>query len=880
MRLLAYVVEAFNALFRRGRVEEEMDEEVRFHLEMEIEKNVRAGMTPEEARRVARVRFGGVEQVKEEVREESGVRWLEDALRDLRYAARQLRRNPAFTAVAVLTLALGIGANTAVFSVLHSVLLSPLGYHESDRLVRMYQTHETFGTGVWVSGPAFLDYREQLEGVESVAAMYNYREMGFTLTGAGSARRVTMLPVSADYFDVYRVQPIFGRRFVRDEERGSARVAVLSHRLWQAISGDAGLLGQRLALDGDPYEVIGVLPAGFVDVVGGDVDLWVPLELQDQNARENRGNHYLSVVGRLESDVTLEQARSRLISLAGSQAELYPNDHEDWSAEMVPLRDNLVGRSRTMLFILLGASALVLLIACVNVASLFLSRNVARERELAVRAAIGAGRFRLTRQLVTESLVVALIGGVAGLALAHWGVEILLPLGSDAVPRAREVSFDGTLFAFALGVTLFTVVIFGLGPALQFVSPSLDRSLREESRTGTGGARSRRLRDVLVASQVALAILLLIGAGLLMRSLLSLHAPDLGIDAHDAMTFEVHLGGPRYADPAARIAFYRGYQDRLGAYSGVRAAGAVSKLPVSDVYNSWTFTYLSAAGEVMRHGGYADFRVIEGDFFQALNIELLTGRRFEPNDHADAPLAAIVNQSLVRRYYEGRDPLGQQILQDRRVWTIVGVVADVAHDGRGSVTSKVYLPHAQFGDDRNWALTQLVAGTIPRRDLLEIARQELRAIDPLLVIHNPRSMREVRAGAIAQERFAFLLLAVFAALALSLAAVGIYGVMAYNVGRRTREFGIRLALGASGNEVKRSVFRQGSAIVGIGILGGLAGAFLLSRLIRSMLFGVGATDPLTFVLVPLVLASVALLAGYLPARRATKVDPVQVLRQD
>lgn len=879
MRLWAYVAEALGALFRRGRVESELDEEIRFHLEMEIEKNVRAGMTPEEARRVARLRFGGVEQVKEEVREESGVRWLEDVLQDLRYAVRQLRKHPGFAAVAVLTLALGIGANTAVFSVLHSVLLSPLGYHEPGRLVRIYQTHETYGTSVWVSGPAYLDYREQLDGVESVTAMYNVSEMGFTLTRAGSARRVTMLPVSSDLFDVYRVQPVIGRRFVREEERASARVAVLSHRLWHAISGDAGILGQRLELDGDPYEVIGVMPAGFVDVVGGDVDLWVPLELQDQNARENRGNHYLSVVARLEPDVTLEQARSRLVSLAASQAELYPNQHGDWSAAMVPLRDDLVGGTRTMLFVLLGASGLVLLIACVNVASLFLSRNVARERELAVRTAIGAGRFRLTRQLVTESFLVALVGGAAGLALAYWGVEALLPLGSDAVPRAREVSFDATLFAFALGVTVLTVVIFGLAPALQFVSPDLHRSLREDSRTGTGGARSRRLRDALVMSQVALAILLLIGAGLLMRSLLSLRAVDLGIDPSDAMTFEIHLGGPRYADPAARIDSYRQYQDRLRAYSGVRAVGAVSKLPVSDQYNRWTFTYLSASGEVMRHAGDANFRIIEGDFFEALNIELLTGRRFGPSDRRDAPQVAIVNQSLARRYFEGRDPLGQRIAA-ARVWTIVGVVADVAHDGRGSVTSKVYLPHSQFGDDRNWALTQIVATTIPRSDLLEIARQELRAVDPLLVIHNARSMREVTGSAIAQERFAFTLLGIFAALALSLAAVGIYGVMAYNVGRRTREFGIRLALGASPLAVRRSVLVQGSAIVGIGIAAGLLGAFLLSRLIRSMLFGVGATDPLTFVLVPLALAGVALIAGYLPARRATGVDPVQVLRQE
>jgi predicted permease len=878
MRWTAYLAEAFDALLRRRTVEKEMDEELRFHLEMEIEKNVRAGMTREEARRIACIRFGGVERVKEEVREERGVRPLEDLMADVRYAVRQLRKNPGFAAVAIVTLALGIGANTAVFSVLHRVILTPLGFDEPERLVRVYQTHESYGGGIWVSGPAFLDYREKTDAFEHAAAIYNYQEMGFTLTGNGPPRRVTQLQVSSDFFDVYRSYPTLGRRFHREEERSSARVAVLSHRLWKAISSEESVPGQQVLLDGDAIEVIGVMPAGFEDVVGGDVDLWMPLELQDEGATQNRGNHYLSVIARLRSGVTLEQARAQLDALSVSQAELYPSE-KGWAAEVEPLYDNVVGNAGTMLYLLLGAASLVLLIACVNVASLFLARNITRERELALRSAIGAGRFRLVRQLLTESLTVAIVGGLAGLALAYWGVKTLLPLASEALPRADEVTFDATLFVFALAMALVTVVVFGLAPALRFSGPKLGGSLREHPRTSTRGARGRRVRDVLVMSQVALAILLLVGAGLFMRSLVKLQHLDLGIRSTGVMTFEVHLGGPRYTEPAARIAFHQDFQGRLDAHPDIKAASAISRLPVSDVFNSWTFSYLSASGEVMEHGGGADFRIIEGDYFGALGIELLSGRYFESTDDSDAPAVAIVNQSLARRYYEGRDPLEQYIAADR-VWRIVGVVNDVAHDSRGSTTPKVYLPHGQFGDNRNWALTQVVATSIPRREFFEIARRELAAIDPQLVMHNRRAMREVTGAAIARERFTFTLMGVFAALALSLAVVGLYGVMAYTVGQRTQEFGVRLAIGATPGGIRWSVFQHGTVIVGVGVAVGLLAALAVSRLLESMLYGVSATDPLTYLLVPLALMTTALLAGVIPARRATKVDPVEALRYE
>jgi predicted permease len=880
MKWAAYVAEAFNALFRRKKTEKELNEEVSFHLEMEIEKNVRAGMSREEARRVARVRFGGVEQVKEEVREERGVKPLEDLLIDLRYALRQVRRSPGFAAVAILTLALGIGANTALFSVLRNVILTPLGYDQPQQLVRLYQAFLENPDGKnWVSGAAFLDYREQLDGLESAAAIYNYRDRGFTLTGFGPPRRVSMMLVSSDFFQVYHTYPVIGRGFYREEERGSARIAVISHRLWTALSGgDAGILQQRLILDGDAFEVVGVMPEDFVDVVGGDVDLWIPLELQDQNATQNRGNHYLSVVARLRPDVSLGEAQAQLEALSRSQAEMY-RGHEDWTARFYPLHGDLVGNTSTMLFVLLGASGLVLLIACVNVASLFIARNIVREREIALRAALGAGKFRLTRQLLTESLVVGLFGGLAGLAVAYWGMSALLPLSSDALPRAHEVSFDAALFAFALGVSLFTVLIFGLAPALQFTSPNLDQAIRENPRTSTGGTRSKRMRDVLVTSQIALALVLLVGAGLLMRSLLNLQRVDLGIGSHNVMTFEVHLGGTRYTDAENRIAFQRNFQDRLRERAGVEAVGAVSKLPVSDVYNTWSFSYMSPEGEVLRHQGWADFRIIEGDYFEALDIRLLSGRRFESTDVAGATEVAIINERAAELFFEGRDPLGQLIAADRR-WTVVGVAEDVAHDHRGNANPMVYLSHTQFGDDRSWALSQVASTTLPRRDLVAATRQVLAAIDPELVVHNVRSMRDVKAGAIAREQFAVLLLGLFAAMALSLAVVGIYGVMAYNVSRRAQEFGIRLAMGASPGKIRRSVFLHGALMVGMGIAVGLAGAFALARLMGSMLFGVSTADPLTFLAVPVTLVLATLLAGYIPARRATSVDPVDVLRYE
>jgi putative ABC transport system permease protein len=801
-------------------------------------------------------------------------------LREARQAARVLAKAPAFTLVAVVTLALGIGANTAVFSVVNRVVLRPLDYHQPDRLVRLYQQnveHPEY-TG-WVSGAAFLDYRAMVEGFESLAAIYNYRDLGVTLTGDGTPQRATMFPVSAEYFDVYHVTPVVGRTFRRDEERSSARIAVLSHRIWMARwDGDPSVIGTTVMLDDVPTEIIGVMPDRFVDIVGGDVDLWIPLELQDDNATQNRGNHYLSVVGRLRAGTSFEQAEAELQTVSAALGEQYPRDAE-WYGDIVPLHSDVVGTSSATLWVLMGAAGLVLLIACVNLANLMLARNVARQRELAIRSALGSGRGRLVRQLLTESLLVSVGGGAVGLFLAWWGVGALIALIPESLPRVAEIAPDGMLLLFAVGVTVLTSMLSGLIPALRFTSPSIGGLLRDSTRGGTANIRTRHLRSALVISQVALALVLLIGAGLLAKSFVRLQGVDLGIRPGHVETFEVHLPPATYGDPADRIAFHRTLHDRLAGVPGVTAVGAASWLPVSNQFNSWTFTYLSAEGEVLEWGGEANIRVIEGDYFAALGIGLVRGRVFERTDDADATLVTVVNQTLANRYYEGRDPLGQSlIVGDGREWRIIGVVEDVAHDARGDVAPKIYLPHAQFGDDRNWAMVQVVATSNPRDDLPGIARRELAEIDPELVIHNVRTMESVTQAAIARERFTFFLMGLFAVVALTLAAVGLYGVLSYSVSQQTREIGIRIALGANVRTVRRSVVGYATLLAGAGILAGLIGAVALSRLLGALLFDVDVRDPMTFAAAPLVLAAVAWLAGFVPARRATSIDPVEAIR--
>lgn len=875
-RWLAGLAARLKAL-RPGRFEAEMDEELRFHIDEATRRNVERGMDPDKARRAAHRQFGGmgaVEATKDDVRRETGVRLLRDAGRDFRHAARGIRRHPAFAAVAAITLALGIGANTAVFSAVDSVLLSPLPYPGSGRLVKLLTVWEGDPEGSSIlSGLDFLDFREEVEAFETLAGVYTYQEQGVDLMGPDGPVRLRALPIGAGYFETYRATPALGRTFTRAEEVPDALVTILSHRAWRTIAnGDPDVLGRSLTLDGLPYTVVGVMRPSFMDVVAGDVDLWIPQNLAP-GGFNSRANMYLAAIGRLEPGASVEQAQAQVDAVTARIHEEFPE--EDWrTTRVVPLIDEVVEGAGTMLYILLGASGLVLLIACVNVANLALARGTARQGELAVRLALGSGRGRLVRQLVTESLVVAAIGGLAGLLLAIAGLQILIALGPETVPRAEEIGFDGSLLAFAVLVTAVTGLIFGLVPALGLTRSGLAGAVREDARGASVGRTRTRLRSGLVAAQVALAVMLLFGAGVLMRSFLNLQRVDTGIRTDDIATFEVHLPETRYTDAESRVRVHRELNDRLSRASGIEAAGATSWLPLMGEHNQWGLRW-------EEEGGFAaQVRVIEGAYLDAFGIPLVAGRGFQRTDVADTDPVALMNETAARLTYG--DPaaaLGRSIRIGPGDWTVVGIVADVAHSPRGDVGPRIYFPHAQFGS-RDWGLSVVLSSPGGVGPALAAARRELAEIDPALVLYRPRAFSDVAAAQIARERFAFTLMGVFAAIALVLATVGLYGVLSYVVSQRVREFGIRMALGARGGQIVGLVARRGALLTAGGLVVGLGAAALLARSLSSLAFEIAVTDVSVFALVAGLIGAVSCVAVALPAWRATRVNPIEALRTD
>ncbi|KPJ94432.1 MAG: hypothetical protein AMS18_03690 [Gemmatimonas sp. SG8_17] len=799
---------------------------------------------------------------------------------DSHQAMRSLTKQPGYLAVAVLTLALGIGANTAVFSVLNSVILSPLPYPESDRLVRIYNSWEgspDFSRN-YLSGYDFPRFRDGVQGFETAAVMYTYRETGRDLTGDGHPQRVKALHISSDYFETYRATPLFGRTFTREEEHGDARLAILSHRLWRNYTNeDPDILGKTIALDGDAHTVVAVMRPSFLDVIGGDVDLWVPQDLQNED-RNSRGNHYLTGIARLGPGVTVAQAQAQIDAVHNQLAEEFPGSYDRQYVELVPLYEDVVGTTSTTLLILWGAAGLVLLIACVNVANLSLARSVSRTKEMAIRSALGSGRSRLVGQLLTESVLVAAVGGVVGSFLAYWGVKTLLAVSPESLARAEEVVFDPTLLGFAIAATVVTGLLFGAAPAIHAAHVAPNESLRDGTRGNSSTKNGRNIRSVLVAAQVSLALVLLIGAGLLIKSFLALRQLDLGFDIENVATFEVHLPTVRYPTGEDRIQFHLAFQDRVRDLPRVESVGAASWLPARGMYHSWGYGYFDDAGE--RQWLPAQVRTVEGDYFAALGIEVLRGRSFVPTDDLDAARVAIINEGLANQIYGGESPLGEVFTFGSGEWTVIGVVSDVAHEARGEFGPRVYLSHSQFGTNRNWALTYIVKTSVPPRDFFDLARRELTSTDGGLVLYQPRTMKDVIGRQIAKDKFVLILMAVFAAVALSLAAVGIYGVLSYSVNQRVHEIGIRMALGARATQVRGIVVGQAALVAGFGMAAGLAGAFGLSRLMRSLLFEVTVTDPMVFGGVAALLGVVAVVAGYIPARRATKIDPIVALRRE
>jgi predicted permease len=799
---------------------------------------------------------------------------MDGPLLDLRHALRSILTAPKFAVVVIGTLALGIGANAAVFSVLHAVVLRPLPYDEPEQLVRVYHA----GPGedaAYLTGLAAIAYRQQSRTLD-IAVTYTYSVEGADLTDRAEPERVRMLAVSADYFRVLRARPILGQPFQRADERADSRIAVVSERLWRRhLDAAPDAVGRMLPLNGIPYRIAAVLTDDFEDPLESDVEVWTPLNLQP-GGPNSFDNFYLSIVARMAKGATVGQAQAELATIAAGMQQDRPPAEPRWSAHVVPLQIDTAGSARPLLWILLGAVGLLLVIACVNVASLLLARGAARESELAVRSALGCSRSRLVRQLLIESVILSLAGGAAGVLIAPALTRVLLAAAPDAVAHASGGLLERAVLLFSAAVAVCCGIAFGVAPAIQATRTNLDAVLRESGRGAGGSRRQTRARGVLVVCQIALALVLLVGAGLLLRSFEHLRAVALGVRPSHVVTFAVNLPRGRYDDAERRARFHRDFEARLAALPGVRAAGAISRLPVTGTFHSWGVQRGDAPASRFTP---AQQRVIEGRYFDAVGIPILRGRAFGPEDDAKATRRVVVSQELVRQLFRGEDPVGKTLLVAGAPAEIIGVAGDVALSARAAPRPYVYHSHSQFADNRNWALTQVVALDADRPSFVNDARRELAQIDPGLVLYEPRMLADVIGGGVAQDRFALMLVAAFALLALMLAAIGIYGALSYSVSTRTREMGIRMALGATAGAVRSMVVRDGGQLAAAGVALGSLAAVAATRLLRTLLFGVSPIEPIVFAGAAGVLVCVALAASWMPARAATKADPIRAVKE-
>jgi predicted permease len=817
-----------------------------------------------------------------------GTRLLEDSLGDLGYTMRTLTRSPGFAIVVILTLAIGIGGTTAVFSAVDAVLLQPLPYQEPGQLARIYGTYlnDPSGRG-FVTPVHYLAYRDRLSSVEAVAAILTYDEKGADVGSGDNVQRIRMLPTTANYFDVLRVHPALGRSYQPSDENGSglednidaAPVVVLSHQVWQdQFHGDPAAIGRTLMMNGMAYTVTGIMPAGFKDPVAGAIDVWVPIDVSTGKHASQASNHYLSLIARLRPGVPVARAQAELDALSLRLAEEYPMAKEQ-RARFYALKEDIVGSSSKALEIMLGAVGLVLLLVCVNIANLMLVRGSERTREFAVRSALGAGRGRLVRQLLIESLTLAIAGATAGLIVARLAMSAIVALGSGTIPRLAALSLDPRLMLFSLLLASACAVLFGLAPAVRTTRTQPGDALRDQSRSATSGGRSLHLREWLVVTQVSVAFVLLVGAGLLLASFQQIQQVDLGVKPANVFTFELNLPSARY-DSTARAQFYESFAAKVASLPGVRAAGGISKLPATGPYHQWGVAAMTgplAADDKRRNTG-AQNRTVSGEYFRAVGIPVLAGRTFDQHDDASAPDRVVISKSLADRLYPGADAVGQKLRAGSRNNEVIGVVGDVSVTNEGRPDAYVYHAHRQFAGDRNWTLTQVVATTGPANALQPAIRRVLAAADPQLVVFRPVLLDDAIGRGAAQRLFTLKILMTFAAVALALSALGLFGVLSYGVRLRSREFGIRMALGAERGAIGSMVLRQGLTVTAIGIAIGLAGALALSKLMTSILFHVSPLDPRVLAGAALFMGIIAAVAAYLPAHRATGVDPRSVLQ--
>lgn len=896
MQWLNAVVNSARSLLARRREEQALNDELQFHLDRQTEQNVAAGMPQDEARYAALRSFGNSVAVREETRTAWGLSGFDAWRQDLKYGIRMLGKNPSLAVIAVLTLALGIGANTALFSVVNGVLLNPLPFPNPDQLVMLHESKPNFQTGA-IPYLNFLDWQRENHTFASMALSRGY---AFNLTGIGEPERLPGQWVTASFFGTFGIKPVLGRDFTSaDDQYGAGPVVLISTSLWKRKFGSApDVLGRTLALDGRDYTIVGVIPASFDLRVWNDQrsDIYAPIRIWNHpGLRSRQAALWLHGVGRMKPGVTLEQAKADLARIAANLAAAYPNADRGTSASMEPLRERVVGRVRPFLLVLLGAVGIVLLIACVNVANLLLARSTGRSREFAIRAALGAGRSRVIRQLLTESVLLAIAGGALGLLLAWWGTRAGLAALPMTIPRSQEVGLDGRVLLFAAAISVFSGILFGLAPALKISRTGLDNLLKEGAR-GSSGA-NHRVHSALVVSEVALALVLLAGAGLMIRTLVRLWRVDPGFDPHNVLTFNVGLPpSVTKASPAAIRGYIRSLEETIASTPGIRAMSLLGGSFPMWSEDDWTF-WLEGQPQPQSESemdGALNYQVDPG-YLSVMNIPLEHGRFFTPQDDEHSSPVVVVDDVLASKFFPNQNPIGRLIHFNGAPGPseIVGVVGHVKQwgldsDDQNLLRAQVYEPMRQQADEAMGLVSGGVgvAVRVSAPDgpdgMIEPLRRALHQMNGEMVVYGFESMPNIISDSLANRRFSMILLGAFAALALVLASVGIYGVTSYLVSQRTQEIGIRVALGAQRRDVLQLVLADGARMALIGVGAGLVAALGLTRLMArfSLLFGVSATDPLTFAGVALLLAVITLAACYIPARRALRVDPVVALRYE
>jgi len=866
----------------RGRHRDaDLAEELESHLQLHVDAGIRAGMTPDEARRVAILKLGGLEATKEAYRDRRGVPIVDQTIRDVSYALRSLRRAPAFTLAAVVTLALGIGANAAIFSIVNAVLLKPLPYADAGRLVAVWATDSHRGASRDVQAYMnFVDIRAQSTSFDRMAA---YAIRNVVLSGAGGAELAEAVKMTPGLFDTLGVHVAKGRPFRDDEQHDRARVVILNDSFWASRFGSrASVLGETIQINDDRYTIIGVTPPGFRLGASEPEAIYLPLPVDPQ-----RGHGFLSIIGHLKPGVSLGSAQAEANVVAGRLAAQYPGQNRYLGAFLEPLVDATVGSPRVALLVLWGVVALVLIIACTNVANLMFARGTSRQREMAVRAALGAGRSRLVRQLLTESLVLAAAGGALGLLLAGWTTSLLKRLLADTVqiPRIESAHVDVWVLAFTALAATLAAMAFGVAPALSAASPDLAGGLHESSRSATGGVRTRRLRRTLVVVETALALVLLVGAGVLLRTLLVMRSTPPGFDASKMLVSQVWLPQPRFESPARRAAYYDTLLERAGTLAGAESSALVADLPLGGAEDNMGFRIV---GRPDPPGGYfgAGFNIASAGYFRTLRIPVIEGREFTEADGPGTGDVVVINQSAAKRFWPGTSPLGQRIVlgsngnRPDRVLTVVGVTGDVHHVGLTVPPRDEFFVNSRQ-TDLDWPWMVMVTRVKAAPDaMVHDMRALVASTDGSVPVLRVTPMAEIVSSTMAEPGLYAALLGIFAGVALALAAVGLYGLLTYTVSQRAHEMGIRLALGAAPGQILQLVLREGLTLAGAGAAIGLLLAYVATRSLQGLVQGLEPGSPLPFVLVTLLLMVVAGVASVLPARRAARVDPLTSLRAE